>query len=433
MLMKNLAIQTQARHTDYSYRDLSVDHKRIMRIEDNIFQPTFHSKPVEQSVIALSKQVIASMGDAGGMDATGSQPYDAYQIKLEPKHLNNRSAFVQQVAKHFNNSQDAAHNAILEYLLNTTYAPNKTSNINHQSAHAAMFDSNNNFQAGRPLHFTRNKQQATTVQNSQYFIRDYMQLNTKGGSSAKDPVTVTGKNIQDGILNKSSFEKSFEELVDEINNKIKTEGLSGEVQPMTKMAHRDGIQLIPSATNARYVGDIMRHVSITQNRIQSSGALQGIFATDGLFKNMEITNNKISTGGKHTIAINGFLSGKISGNTELNGELLKKHKIVLSPLRLGGGANIYVLSFNNNKLEKTSPDYYAYEPLEKGSQEVTDNREKRVSKTGATHWHHVDVPHLNQDFKQWETSRKGAGQSVSDKDMKMILPVLLKQQGAREV
>jgi len=363
------------------------------------------------------------------MDATGSQPNDAYKIKLEPKHLNNRAAFVQYVAENFNNSQDTAHNAILEYLLKVEYAPNKRGG--YLLAHAAMFDNNGNFQAGRPLQFVRNKEQAKSAPNSQYFIRDYMQLNTKGGSSKDNRVVVTGKTIKDNILNGSPFQEDFKFLVEEINQKIKEKGLSFKVDPMRKMAHRDGIQLIPSATNARYVGDIMRHVSITENYIQSNGDLQGIFATDGLFKDVDIINNKISTKGKHIIAINGFLSGEISGNKELNGELLKKEKIILSPLRLGGGAN-YVLSFNNNKLEVKDSNYYAYDLLAKGSQEVTDIRKIKVNKKGATNWYNVDVPRLNKEFKQWEVLRKKAHESVDEQDMKAILHVLLKRQGAVE-
>jgi hypothetical protein len=108
----------------------------------------------------------------------------------------------------------------------------------------------------------------------------------------------------------------------------------------------------------------MNNTSITGNVIYSDGALQGIFATDGAFRNLHIVSNHLQIGGEHTITINGMLSGAIMGNTDINNQPLADSKIALYPLRLGGGANIYVLGFSNKaSLSSTDARYYQYETI----------------------------------------------------------------------
>ena len=71
--------------------------------------------------------------------------------------------------------------------------------------------------------------------------------------------------------------------------------------------------------------------------ISSAGQLQGIFSSDGLFMNLNITNNFLTTKGAHGIAICGMLSGSISGNKNFNKtSALADNMIELYPLRIGG-------------------------------------------------------------------------------------------------
>lgn len=114
------------------------------------------------------------------------------------------------------------------------------------------------------------------------------------------------------------------------------------------MAHRDGIQLshlpIWNAYDQcdRFSAGVMDRVLIHKNNISSTGMLQGIFSSDGLFTNLTITSNTVNTASDHQISINGMVSGTLRDNTDENGKLLN---ITLKPLRLGGNAgtgNIWI-------------------------------------------------------------------------------------------
>jgi len=96
------------------------------------------------------------------------------------------------------------------------------------------------------------------------------------------------------------------------------------------LAHRDAIQLIPKdgrKPNSQFMGALAVDITIDNCVIESDGKLQGIFASDGLFKRLTVTNNKINTKSQHEITIAGVLSGDFSNNDAV---------IVLEPLRIGG-------------------------------------------------------------------------------------------------
>ena len=114
-------------------------------------------------------------------------------------------------------------------------------------------------------------------------------------------------------------------------------------------AHRDAIQLIPPAKHKkvngkpRRIGDqlagtIMSDVCIRSCHISApNGPLQGIFASDGMHRNLRIINNDITTKGSHSISIAGLLTGGvISGNTLRQIAGSDAPKILLYPARIGG-------------------------------------------------------------------------------------------------
>jgi hypothetical protein len=127
-------------------------------------------------------------------------------------------------------------------------------------------------------------------------------------------------------------------------------------------AHRDAIQLIPPALHkdingiSRRIGDqlagtILDDVCIRNCKIEApNGPLQGIFASDGMHRNLRIINNDIKTLGSHTISIAGLLTGGvISGNKLRKVEGGEVPKIRLYPARIGGNMAedgvVIILSF----------------------------------------------------------------------------------------
>lgn len=132
-----------------------------------------------------------------------------------------------------------------------------------------------------------------------------------------------------------------------------------ELHSLAKRAHRDGIQLIPTKVgvgNYQFMAGSLEDIVIEDNHITSQGLLQGIFGSDGVFRNIIIRNNRIDTQAEHKITINGFLSGVLSNNRDSEGKLLP---IYLGPLRLGGNlatGNVWIVSF-------APEDTYQYAPL----------------------------------------------------------------------
>ncbi len=122
------------------------------------------------------------------------------------------------------------------------------------------------------------------------------------------------------------------------------------------VAHRDAIQLIPppmykESTDAngktikqkladQMAGTILESPTVSHCIVRApNGPLQGIFMSDGLVRNANITNNDITVKGAHAISLAGMLSGTISHNrlyeVSLTGLNLMP-RIRLFPLRIGG-------------------------------------------------------------------------------------------------
>lgn len=311
-----------------------------------------------------------------------AQPTPVTPAPATPPPATNSNDFISNLADTFNTNgnQDYAHNAILKELLEGKYSAAKIPANDPKTAAYTVVRTNNS----APLHWIRNQTQAQElykrlpVVNDQekrrfpslnlsgrrmgqtFFIRDFMQVNSQGNLTVGDLIAV-----DDTVY--SLFAQDFDKLVNSINQYQQQRGRTYRVFPFLRMAHRDAFQLIPDRTPDgidRYGGAVMSNVSITGNLLYSDGALQGIFASDGAFRNLHIRNNHLQIGGQHTISISGMLNGSIMGNTDIHNRPLADDKIALYPLRLGGGANIYIIGFRNKTaIGSTDPRYYQYDTI----------------------------------------------------------------------
>ncbi|MGV6850634.1 MAG: hypothetical protein ACWA5R_00460 [bacterium] len=135
-----------------------------------------------------------------------------------------------------------------------------------------------------------------------------------------------------------------------------------EIPDFIRVAHRDFIQLIPKddqllgenirVANSQFGGAILEKVSINNNQISSGNELQGILATDGAFRQLEITGNQIRTESARKLVINGLLGDVVGrGITDANTSVIGNNgrdQVMLWPLRLGGGDNIFVEGFSKD-------------------------------------------------------------------------------------
>lgn len=113
--------------------------------------------------------------------------------------------------------------------------------------------------------------------------------------------------------------------------------------------HGDAIQLIPGVNNQQYALDLMEDVTISGCTVSAADTdIQGIFASDGLFRGLKFTNNTIKTR-HHGITINGALSVLSLGN-----EAIQQYY----PARVGGGIaeqKIWIIGFDDDDIN--------YEPI----------------------------------------------------------------------
>ncbi|WP_020558699.1 hypothetical protein [Thiofilum flexile] len=163
-------------------------------------------------------------------------------------------------------------------------------------------------------------------------------------------------------------------------------------QGLAKRAHRDGVQLIPTQAqvgNYQFMAGVLQDIVIEDNHIESKGLLQGIFASDGVFRNISIANNCINTQAEHKITLNGLLSGQISNNRDAAGKLLP---IYLGPLRIGGNlatGNVWILSFAADEDHRYAPLSEMIPDSDKGSDpanpypHVRDERYQPQNRSGA--------------------------------------------------
>jgi hypothetical protein len=337
--------------------------------------------------------------------------YHTKMLSAYKRYRKKEDTLFAELATQFMNAawnQDRIQNAILTKLLGSFYSEKNVSARTPEYSDA--FDAVRDNKLNHPLYQIRQTADLSGIDTNRtdFFVRDFIQVRSKGGSSAEEPMIIgkynpnpkqrDGLNISDGIIN-SAFSQHFSWMTDGINKNLQQKNILKEARDLSEMAHRDAIQLIPfSQTVSRFAGSIMQYIHVIGNRIFSEGRLQGIFATDGAFKQLQICNNSIDIQGSHYISINGMLSGKIEGNTDMNQGLLAKDQVTLWPLRIGGGANIYILSFKNaSHLNPKDSDFYAYEAID-GTQAITDLRQQAINKPNASNWKNVDMVALQARY-----------------------------------
>ena len=368
--------------------------------------------------------------------------YDTKMLAAYRRYYNKDKVLFSGLASIFINTgwnQDRIQNAILEKLLSSFYSPDSVAKKEPQ--HSQIYNAVRDNKLNHPLYQIRQSADLDTIDSdsTDFFVRDFMQIYSKGGISAQEPMVIgkpsqnlndrEGFHIFDGIL-ESSFAQYFNWMIQGVNKNLLQQNIMKKANELAQMAHRDAIQLIPfSQTVSRFAGATMHYVQVMGNRITSKGSLQGIFATDGSFKQLHICNNSIDIQGHHTISISGMLSGIIDGNTDSEMQLLPKEKITLWPLRIGGGANIYILGFKNaNHLTPDDDEYYAYEKII-GSQVITDLRKIAVNKANASNWENVDMPALQaryngvSDQVKQLTQQGATWQQIQQKWRNMMLQV----------
>lgn len=165
-------------------------------------------------------------------------------------------------------------------------------------------------------------------------------------------------------------------------------------------AHRDAIQLIPPPMfrmdgdtyvrlGDQMAGAVLENTSIKGCEILApNGPLQGIFASDGLQRNLSICDNDIGTYGAYAISISGLLDGgEISGNTLRALPGGQKPRIGLYPARIGGNMAddgvVSILSFAPTEARKpmeyaevTAKDNYLLDiEGKKAPLEIADDRD----------------------------------------------------------
>lgn len=402
-----------------------------------------------QNLEAEQARLSRLAGSTGSAGSTGTPPRPVTPVTPTPTTpaappAASSGDFISTVADTFNtsNNQDYAHNAILAELLKGKYSAASIPASDGNTAAYNVVRQNNS----APLYWIRSQQQAQTLYSGlpvagdlekrrfprlnlagkkagrNFFIRDFMQVYSRGGLTIGDLIAV-----DDTVY--SAFAGDFDRLVSSINEYQKQKGRTYRVLPFLSIAHRDAIQLIPEPTADginQFGGAVMSDVSISGNVIYSDGALQGIFASDGAFRNLHIRNNHLQIMGQHTITISGMLSGSILGNTDINNNPLADDKIALYPLRLGGGANIYVLSFSNKaSVRPGDANYYQYEDI-LGVPTTRDFR-RQFSASNSLRYRNVDMVELHALLKrqspqtpaQWkdvmaELVRKGFAQQVTN-------------------
>lgn len=197
-----------------------------------------------------------------------------------------------------------------------------------------------------------------------------------------------------------------------------------------KSAHRDGIQLIPppkyretivDGKNTlvkqadQMVGTILKDVSISHCDILApKAALQGIFSSDGMCKNLKISNVNVGTRGGHAIAIAGVLSGceisHVTLHQQAGGEV---PEIALYPFRIGGNmaddGMVYILGFKEgtgyhyDPIIQSRNKRYATEQSHPEDITVSDYRGKIPDKfvRFTLGLKNFDYPRYFQDYTEW--------------------------------
>ncbi|MCK5917670.1 MAG: hypothetical protein KAG34_04565 [Cocleimonas sp.] len=349
---------------------------------------------------------------------SGKSTTNVTDLEVELKHLlrNPPKAYV----------EDHAHNEIILHLLDK---------VDERGVAYFNFPEITATTIGAPLKQLRNQQDYINFVQSytekeqdsgsgkrvllKYFIRDIMQV--------KCPLTICDLVLHDAIMDTEAMEYGYVNLFNKIVHQANQEliRLQDEsddplmpkvlrpIGTFDHVGHRDAIQLIPPMYNGidQFSGAVLSDTTIQDNIISSTAKLQGIFSTDGAFRNLKIINNKINTAGEHKIAILGMLDGEVTDNTDCDGKVLE---IKIQPLRLGGGTpltNFFVLGFS----EECS---YQYGHIEGISGTKKDRRSKKVVRGHKAYDQRKYLLDFNMDlfieYYQYHAKPRGRFNAIKD-------------------
>ena len=287
------------------------------------------------------KPNVGSSGHTSGSGSAGAGRVgtsSALEKSIAQKYLHTR-----------NYTNEHAYKEIIETLLT------QREHQHLQSAKETLYDITNASQLPA---------RGTTI-NTPY-IRDCFKIKVSG-------VRLDGYTINDTIFD-TSFPRDFDAMVARINTHVMPAPV---LKPYVDLAHRDAIQLIPSDRriskyNSQFAGAMLKDISIRNISVYSKGALQGLFASDGSFKNLHMENITVQTNSAHQIAILGLLSGTL----DLSSPNGKPIHVNLLPLRLAGGHNIYINSFSRSSS-------YQYGKVDAGrSNAVINDNRRNMNKRG---------------------------------------------------
>jgi len=307
---------------------------------------------------------------------------------------------LQKYAKSPDIAQDPSHDQLIKCLLNSKSYGFSDAYCN------AMIKSVNGQRYNIQKQSDVNQLQQTLEQNTdgrfivEPFIRDAFKLTLS--TDDRTPLNFDDFDISDRIAN-NDFRSDFDASVHKINRFVKNQlgnPDAAKLKTFNQVAHRDAIQVIPRPTEQfgwrdHFLGiAVQRPISISNNRIQSSLSLQGIFASDGAFRHLSIRNNQIDIKGGHTISIAGVLSGRFENNCDLNGNPLPAHATKLLPIRLGGWSNIFITGFH--------PDSeYRYDKANIPNECDFRDHPSRFNKRGhASFYTNVHMERFHNDYAQ---------------------------------
>lgn len=219
----------------------------------------------------------------------------------------------------------------------------------------------------------------------------------------RDGLQIRGFEVQDSMPD-TPFAKEFNTLIGLANAIIQARNQTLArpfplLNTFDKLPHRDAFQLIPH-WSANYAGGALSDLEISNNSIVSSAQLQGIFASDGAFTNLRINNNRIGTPSAHQITIAGMLNGEIHNNKTLQGTSL--NNIELLPMRIGGGENVFVLSFH-------SSSSYQYRSISGIPANADKRQQKRSTVWNAKHYYNFRMDAFLAAYNEQTASSNMAG------------------------
>lgn len=317
-----------------------------------------------------------SSGNASGGNSSSQQSHTTHSTNTSHSSNNQSSGSSSSSSSHSSGTADALEKSIAHKYLHTR-------NFTDEHAYMSLLDE----LVSQPKY-----KHLASAKETLYDVTHASKLPAKG-SVINQPflrdcfkIKISGARLENYTINDTIFDtdfpRAFNEKVDRINPLV---GPAPKLKHYEYLAHRDAIQLIPSDRSitkyhSQFAGAQIRDIVIKNVKIHSKGPLQGLFASDGSFKNIHLENISIETNSAHQIAILGLLSGTL----DLSGKGGKAMHVKLLPLRLGGGNNIYINSFSRSSS-------YQYGKVSSGNSNAVISDDRQNMKKRGTYYQNFDM------------------------------------------